>query len=185
MRRVIVIGSPGSGKSMFSRALHEITGLPLYHPDCMYRNPGRTAADSAVFQARLADVLRSAAWILDGNYQSTLSLRMQACDTVFFLDYPPEVCIRGVRARRGKAHPDLPWTEPSDEEDEAFLDFIRRYPSESRPAVLALLRQHPDREQHIFGSRDEAALFLSRLRNASAPDTAPIPQPRSIEYGTD
>ena len=29
MKKVIVIGCPGSGKSVFSRTLHDITGLPL------------------------------------------------------------------------------------------------------------------------------------------------------------
>ena len=33
MNKVIVIGCPGSGKSTFSRALHELTDLPLYHLD--------------------------------------------------------------------------------------------------------------------------------------------------------
>ena len=42
MKRVMVIGCPGSGKSTFSRALHSKTGLPLFYLDMMYWNPDRT-----------------------------------------------------------------------------------------------------------------------------------------------
>ena len=38
MQKVIIIGCPGSGKSTFSKALHDATGLPLYHLDMMYWN---------------------------------------------------------------------------------------------------------------------------------------------------
>ena len=53
MKKVIVIGCPGSGKSTFSRALHEIVGIPLYHLDMMYWNADRTTVEKSVFLERL------------------------------------------------------------------------------------------------------------------------------------
>lgn len=163
MQRVLVIGCPGSGKSVFSRALHERTGFPLFHLDLMYWNPDRTAADSAVFEERLAAALRQHAWIIDGNYMRTLALRMQACDTVIFLDYPTAVCLDGARQRRGKARPDMPWTEAADEEDAGFLAFIRDFRAQRRPEILALLEQFADRDIHIFEDRAAADAFLMHL----------------------
>ena len=117
MNRVIVIGCPGSGKSTFSRTLHDVTGIPLYHLDMMYWNEDRTNVPRELFLKKLKQIINSAQWILDGNYGATMEQRMQACDTIFFLDYPVDVCINGIMQRRGKKRTDMPWVESSDEVD--------------------------------------------------------------------
>ena len=103
-----MIGCPGSGKSTFSRELQEITGLPLHHLDLLYWNSDRTIVAKEVFLERLRAVLKEPCWIIDGNYASSMELRLQRADTVFFLDYPTELCLTGVEDRRGKPRPDLP-----------------------------------------------------------------------------
>lgn len=163
MHRIIVIGCPGSGKSVFSRALHEKTGLPLYHLDNLYWNADRTKVDHDIFLRKMQEILESDAWILDGNYQSTMEKRMLYCDTVFFLDYPLEVCLSGVRARQGTARTDMPWTEAVGEEDAAFISFIEKYTQESRPVVLSLLEKYGDKEIHIFKDRADADRFLELI----------------------
>ena len=164
MKRVIVIGCPGSGKSVFSRALHEKTGLPLVHLDLLFWNPDRTYVSREVFLERLRPILASDAWIIDGNYASTMELRIKACDTVIFLDYPTEVCLEGALARRGCERPDMPWAEnPGEELDEEFFRFIQSYAQDSRPQVLKLLACYPEKKQIIFRTRDEAERFLSEL----------------------
>ncbi len=162
LQKVIVIGCPGSGKSTFARTLHDMTGLPLHHLDRMYWNSDRTIVPKPEFRARLNDVLATDRWIIDGNYGSTMELRMAACDTVFFLDYPTDVCLDGIRARRGKPRPDLPWVE--EDEDEKFLDFIRGYATTDKPKIMALLQRHSDKTVHIFRTRAEAEAFLSAIR---------------------
>lgn len=108
MKKAMVIGCPGCGKSTFSRALHEAVGLPLYHLDMMYWNADRSKVPKSVFMKRLSDVMEKEAWIIDGNFTSTLELRLQACDTVFFLDYPLSVCLEGLQMRKGKERPVYP-----------------------------------------------------------------------------
>ena len=165
MQKVMVIGCPGSGKSTFSRALHEIIGLPVCHLDMLFWNADRTIVEQEAFHERLAETMEQDNWIMDGNYGSTMELRMRACDTVFFLDYPLDVCMKGITERRGKERPDIPWVEPVDDVDEEFIEFVKNYNSENRPAVVALLEKYKDREIFIFKSRDEADAFLKELKD--------------------
>ena len=163
MKKVIVIGCPGSGKSTFSRALHNITNIPLFHLDMMYWNADKTTVENAVFLERLEEVIQKDEWIIDGNYASTIELRLQACDTVIFLDYPLEVCLLGISERKGKERDDMPWVEPENEEDEEFIEFVRSYNSKNRPEVLKLFEKYSNREIYIFKSREVAEEFLSLL----------------------
>ncbi len=163
MKKIIVIGCPGSGKSTFSRALHKMTGVPLFHLDMMYWNQDRTRVDRSVFRERLSDVIQKSEWIIDGNYASTMELRLQACDTVIFLDYPLEVCLDGAMERRGKARTDMPWIENENEEDAEFIEFIKNYNSESRPEVMELLEQYSYKDIYIFKNRNEADEFLNNI----------------------
>ena len=161
MKKIIVIGCPGSGKSTVSRALHNKTGIPLYHLDMMYWNADKTTAEKSVFLERLSTVLEKDEWIIDGNYGSTMELRMAACDTVIFLDYPLDVCLDGIKERRGKPRSDMPWIET--EEDAEFIEFIKNYNEQQKPKVLELLKKYSDKNIIILESREQADEFLSQL----------------------
>ena len=161
MKRIMIIGCPGSGKSTFASALAAKTGMPLYYLDMMYWNPDRTTKPKDEFRAALRETVELSEWIIDGNYGSTLEIRMEACDTVIFLDYPVEVCIAGVEERRGKPRPDMPWVET--EPDLEFIEFIKKYNEESRPKVIELLEKYKEKKIIIFKSRAEADEFLRRV----------------------
>ena len=159
MQRIIVIGCPGSGKSTVSRALHNKTGIPLYHLDMMYWNADKTTVEKSVFFERLSAVLEKDEWIIDGNYSSTMELRMAACDTVIFLDYPLDVCLDGIKERRGKPRSDMPWIET--EEDAEFVEFIKNYNEQQKPKVLELLKKYGDKNIVILKSREQVDAFLN------------------------
>ena len=163
MKKVIVIGCPGSGKSVFSRALHEITGLPLYPLDLLRWRADRTFISREEMIEKIHEIGATDAWIMDGNYGATMELRMALCDTIIFLDYPTEVCLEGVLARRGTARPDLPWVEPADEIDPEFLASVRNYNAVNRPAVLERIAKFSDKTAFVFHSRAEADRFLASL----------------------
>ena len=160
-KRVAVIGCPGGGKSTFSRALRDRVGLPLYHLDAIYWRSDRTTIPKEDFHALQRLLLTLDEWIIDGNYNATLEWRIAACDLLIFLDYPAEVCLAGVRARRGQKRSDMPWVEEGD--DEEFLAFIRGFESESRPRILELIEKYPDRVVVTFRSREEAEGYLGKL----------------------
>ena len=166
MKKIIVIGCPGSGKSTFSRILHDITALPLYHLDMMYWNADKTTVEKSVFLERLSAVLEKDEWIIDGNYGSTMELRMAACDTVIFLDYPPHVCLDGIKERRGKPRSDMPWVET--EEDAEFIEFIKNYNEQQKPRVLGLLEKYGDKNMIILESREQADAFVRQIKQAES-----------------
>ena len=164
MKKIIVIGCPGSGKSTFSRALHEITDIPLYHLDMMFWNSNRTTVEKSVFLDRLSEILQKESWIIDGNYGSTMEKRLERCDTVFFLDYPTDICLGGIAERRGKARSDMPWIENA--VDEEFIEFIKKYNTDSRPKVIELLEKYSEKTIVIFKSREDADLYLADMRQS-------------------
>lgn len=163
MKKIMVIGCPGSGKSTFSKALHKITNIPLYHLDMMYWNADRTTVDKSVFKEKLLSTIQNNEWIIDGNYGSTIELRLQACDTVIFLDYSVDVCLNGIIERRGKVRTDMPWIENEDEEDTEFIEFIKNFNSQSRPKIIELLDKYSHKDIYIFKNRNKADEFLKHI----------------------
>ena len=162
MKKVIVIGCCGSGKSTFARYLHACTGIPLFHLDQLNWNADKTTVEKTVFLKRVREVTQKDTWIIDGNYGSSMEIRMQACDTVFFLDYPVDVCIQGIYDRVGKVRTDMPWVE--DEVDEDLIKFVKNYEKEDRPEVLNLLSKYKEKDIRIFHTRKEASAYLESLK---------------------
>ncbi len=162
MKKVIIIGCCGSGKSTFARQLHACTNIPLVHLDQLNWNVDKTTVEKNVFLNRVNEVIKQKEWIIDGNYGSSIEMRMQACDTVFFLDYPVDVCIQGIHERVGKVRTDIPWAE--DEVDEDLIEFVRNYEKEDRPEILELLSKYKEKDIHIFRNRNDAKIYLESLK---------------------
>ena len=159
MKKVIVIGCPGSGKTTFAEKLKDKTGLPLYHLDAIWHKPDKTNIERSEFDEKLSEIVRTDEWIIDGNYQRTLEMRIVACDTVFLFDLPTEVCIGGAMSRIGKKRADLPWLET--EFDPEFKTWIEEFPTKQLPDIYVLLDKYKDdKAVVIFKNRDEADEFL-------------------------
>lgn len=164
MKKILIIGCPGSGKSTFARALKEATGLPLVHLDMLYWNADKTTVCREVFDARLEEALAGDGWIIDGNFSRTMEKRLQSCDTVFFLDLPTEVCLESVRGRIGTKRSDLPWIET--EEDAEFMEYIRNFSGEQKQKILSLLSKYQGVSQIVFTSREETEEYLKLLKRS-------------------
>ena len=162
MQKVIVIGCPGSGKTTFAQKLTKITGIPLYYLDAIWHKPDKTHIDRESFDRRISGIFETPQWIIDGNYNRTIELRLQKCDTVFLFDLPTDVCVQGATERLGKERYDLPWmdTELSPE----FRQSIEDFPHSSLPKIYELLERYKHNRQIIvFTSRQEADRYLQDL----------------------
>ena len=164
MNRIIVIGCPGSGKSTFARRLRDKLGLPLYYLDQIWHKPDKTNVSTDEFDERLNSIIKTDSWIIDGNYQRTIDVRLERCDTVFMFDLSTAECIAGVEARIGKKREDMPWIE--EEFDSEFKEWIVNFPKNRLPDLYAKLELYRDKvEIHIFNSRSQADDYIKNLVN--------------------
>ena len=161
MKKVIVIGCPGAGKSVFARRLSGKTQLPLYHLDMLWHKADKTTYTRGEFDAKLKQVLAQANWIIDGNYLRTMPTRLKECDTVFLLDYPLDVCLAGAMSRIGQHRDDMPWVET--EFDDDFKQWITDFPTKQLPQIYQLLARYPEKEITIFKTRAEANRYLRSI----------------------
>lgn len=162
MKKVIVIGCPGAGKSTFARKLSATTGLPLHYLDMIWHRPDRTTLSREEFVNRIEEITAGEEWIIDGNYLHTMPLRLEHCDTVFFFDLPAGICLAGAEARIGKEREDMPWTENS--LDDEFRQWILDFPSQQLPVISNLLSEHRQLvDVIVFHSRKEADDFIDSI----------------------
>jgi adenylate kinase family enzyme len=144
MKRVLVIGSSGAGKSTFARRLQQATGLKLIHLDRVFWKPDWVEPSKSEWRKTVEEIVKEDEWIMDGNYSGTLEVRLPHADTVIFLDFPRTICIYRILKRvvfyKKGSRPDIP--EGCDERfDWTFLKLVWNYPNRSKPKVEELLKQ--------------------------------------------
>ena len=164
MRRVLVIGSSGAGKSTFAARLGERTRLPVIHLDAHYWRAGWQETPREEWAARVDELVACDAWIIDGNYGGTMERRLAACDTVIFLDFPRALCLWRVIKRRvlfqGRSRPDMAEGCPEQLTWE-FIRWVWTYPRERRPGVLKRLGELKEGQKVVrLRSPREAQRFL-------------------------
>lgn len=162
MKRAIVLGCSGSGKSTFSIQLHNLTGLPLYHLDNIWWNSDRTHISREEFDLKLNELVNLDRWIIDGDYSRTYEKRIAACDTLFFFDLGETLCMDGITERVEKYRSDIPWTEQ--ELDLELVEMVKNYDKVKKLLLLSLLEKYQDKDIVVFHTREEAEAYLERFR---------------------
>ncbi len=131
MDKIIVLGSAGSGKSTLARKIGELLDIEVIHLDSYYWQPNWVATPDDEWTDKVKELLERERWVMDGNYTSSLELRIKAADAVIFLDRSRLFCLWRVFKRlmiyRGETRPEL--AEGCREKvDLDFLNWIWHYP---------------------------------------------------------
>ncbi len=162
MKKIMIIGPAGAGKSELSKKINKITKLPLYHLDNIFWNSDKTHLTHEEFDLKLKEILETDEWIIDGNYSRTYEMRIEKADTIIFLNYPLEVCLDGVNSRIGKQRDDLPWIE--EEFDPEFKKWIINWFKDELPKTKEILEKYKkNKNVVILESREEAISFLELM----------------------
>jgi len=164
MKKVIIIGCPGSGKTTFAEKLQRVTNLPLYYLDAIWHKPDRTHISREEYDKKLSEIFQTEEWIIDGNYSRTIEERIQNSDTIFLFDLPTEVCLQGATERLGKERYDVPWIDT--ELDPKLQHEIEEFPDKVLPRIYELLEKYSDgKKVIIFKSREEIDEYLHKIEN--------------------
>ena len=93
MKKIIIAGNGGTGKSTLGRQLGEILKIPVTHLDPLTFKTGWIRVPEDEFRKKLFSVLDGDKWIVEGwSYHSTIKARLEAADTIIYLDYPVWFC---------------------------------------------------------------------------------------------
>lgn len=169
MKRVLVLGSSGSGKSTFARELGERLGIEAIHLDSYYWQPNWTSTPPEEWDKKLLNLLEKESWIMDGNYPASLPVRMQYADTVIFLDRGRVLsllrCVGRLFEYRGESRPEL---APGCNEkiDWDFLKWIWNYPRDVKPNIMAILEGQSRVKVIILNSDRQIFRFLAGQKAA-------------------
>ena len=173
MRRILIIGPGGAGKSTLARRLGAQLGLEVFHLDKFYWRPGWVETPKDEWLRAVEGLAARDSWVMDGNYSGTLDVRLARCDAAVFLDLPRRVCLwRIVKRRlayRATTRPDMAEGCPEELNPE-FVRWVWDYPRRSRPGVLARLAAAGDGKRIIrLRSRREVERFLAAPNKWSEP----------------
>lgn len=152
MKRILIIGSGGAGKSTLARRLGEKTGIEVVHLDKLFWNPGWVRTEKEEWFEIVRQAIEKASWIMDGNFGSTLEMRANAADTIIFMDMPRLVCIYRILKRwfiyRNTHRPDM--APGCDEKvDWEFFMWVWNYPKRSKPEKELVLNRYANEKTVI------------------------------------
>ncbi len=167
MKKIVLIGSGGSGKSTLARQLGEKLEVNVYHLDSLFWKPNWVGVPKDEQSKIQNDLVKEKEWIIDGNYGGTMDIRLNAADTIIFLDIHRTICIYRAFKRmlqyRNKIRPDM--GEGCEERfDLDFFKWIWEYPKTKRPGILKMLeRLSKDKKVLIIKSPKEVQEFLDKV----------------------
>ena len=159
MKRIMVIGCCGAGKSNFSKALHERLKLPLIHLDQHYWKPNWTESEAGEWAQKVTKLARGEEWIIDGNFGGTMDIRIERADTIIYLDISTSKALFRILKRTfiylGKIRPDMPANCPERISWE-FIHYVALFNRTRRDKIF----------QKLYAQNQSKAVYILKTNKA-------------------
>ena len=166
MKQIMIIGCGGCGKTTLARKLAQRLNLPLIHLDRLYWCGNWQSVDRETFDMLLMKEVSKPEWIIDGNYNRTIPLRLSYCDTVIYMDYPRLLCLWGVLKRVftnwGRSRSDMGGYCP-ERLDGDFLKTVWKFNPTNRRRYYQMLEEQQGKTIVILRSRRQTRRFLDSV----------------------
>ncbi|GAA0177506.1 DNA topology modulation protein [Clostridium sediminicola] len=169
MQKIMILGSGGAGKSTSARNLSKITGIKVFYMDKLFWKPGWVSIPRDELKEKLKSITKLDSWIIDGNYRSTIDVRLKEADTVIYLDFSTWLCLWGIVKRRflysRKMRPDI--TEGCKEKiDLEFFMWVLNFRRKNRKEILKMIRNNcEEKSVYIFKNRRELEKFVGEVND--------------------
>ena len=165
-KRIMIIGSAGSGKSTLAIALSKSKNIPVVHLDKLFWQPNWIMTPKNEWHSKQIDLVKEDTWIIDGNYGSSMDIRVENADTIIFLDINKWVCIYSALKRWianiGKVRADM--GEGCKEKiDFEFIKWIYEFPKKGRVGIVGRLQNQKNKKIIILKNRKELKNWLKEL----------------------
>ena len=167
MSKIIIIGCPGSGKSTLTFRLKEILNVPVLHLDKIYHIDNEKHITRQELMEKVDTFAKSHdAWIIDGNYISTVEQRIELADTVILLDIETQICIQNAISRSQKERTaDMAEGFDNSKIKDEFIEFIKSFKMQTLPKILEILKKYENNKKIIIlKNYDEINYFIENLR---------------------
>ena len=167
MRRVVVCGNSGGGKTTLAIEMSRRLGLPVIHLDQHFWRPGWVPTPGDEWREVHRGLVAGDAWIIDGSYAGTMEQRLTRADAAVHVDLTRTTCLLAVLWRsirnHGRTRPDLTPGCPEHLPDREFVEFIWNFPRASGARIRELLAAFAARGGRVarLRSRREIRLFLA------------------------
>jgi adenylate kinase family enzyme len=170
LKRVIIIGNGGAGKSTLARQLGAALQIDVTHLDSVYWRPHWLPMPEAEMNAAQEHLLAQEAWIIEGQFKQTLEAFLQATDMIIYLDFPLLLCLYRIAKRHlrytGKSRPELGEEYP----ELLTLNFLWRvlkFSIYTRVEVLKKIEQFAqNRKVIILHTPRQVKRFLSKFQTS-------------------
>ncbi len=170
MKRVLILGCCGAGKSTLARKLSDLTGIDIIHLDQEYWNPDWVETPKDQWNNKVAQLIKNESWIMDGNYSGSLHLRIPRADTIIYLDRKTITCLSRVLKRTwkyyGKTRPDMV-KGCKERFDWDFLHYVAVFNLVTRKRVIQKIKElKKDQTFYRLTNDKEIEEFVANIKSS-------------------